>query len=516
MALIGNDEHKSYELIIYKDKQNILTRAKLQPTFSYMLLRDNYSSFYDDQNQNWSVLYDNAKDYTEFCAELEKRNVTIVESFKKSDNTSASPKKQSEDTKMIGIQAAVENVGKKDDGDHSDSSEAQMKANILSRMAKMGQAILPATAAAAAQGGLSSDCADSDSDISSISRKSRKTKRVEKPPISTNKPELSRVIKPLPVNSTANSQQRLSDMSSLHQVVPMQNAFPQSNTLNNQPLVSPVFDPMNLLLAENRTHNCEVRMNLNQLSSKMDAVLKRIEQNDKDTAEENLLRTKVKTLELKVTNLSNELEKALNDNVILQEKISGRKSGDNVDLREKEAVIQQKNERIEQLEKELREKQACINSLEDESKNFKSYKLFVKDGIECLEKNNFDELEKICNKYNSDALLGSFFQSLCKELVKLKSKQNSNNENSDVETHNVKIKKFTEKLNAVMQDFQQYITKHFDASNNTFPPDFISNLLPKSTRTATNYLIKEFEKDFKVSDENASVFKPVSLSESDD
>lgn len=434
LALIGNDQFKTYELIVYKDKQNILIRAKLQPTFTYNLLRDNYASFFDDQQNNWSVRYDNAKDYTEFYTELEKRNVKIVEYHKTETNDNETT------TDEIQIKPA-ENANV--DDNQSDSSGAQIKANILSRMAKMGQAIIPV----ATQSSLS-DCADSDSDISSISKPLPKSKHAEKSPVKSEKSEL----KQLPLTNFQSTE-----------IVPMQQQF-----------ASPTVDPFNLFLAENRTHNCEIRMNLNQLSSKMDVVLKRLEQNDRDVAEENLLRTQMKALELKVANLTRELQEALNTNVDLQKKLLESKTKD------------------EQFEKQIHEKQIYIKALEEDNARFKIYKTFV---IEVTNCSDFHSIKEVCRKYErKDVILGQFCQFIYKKLI----------ENDGVE-QNIKVKYFIDKLNGAMQSFQNHIVKQIDLGNNTVPSDFVSKALPESTRNVTNYLIKEFEKNFKT--EDTSVLK---------
>lgn len=493
--MIGNDSTKAYELIIYKDKQNILTRAKLQPTFTYSLLRDNFASFFDDQNQNWSVLFDNARDYTEFCAELEKRNVKVVENFQKLE----------QDTKTEPVETKTESSHVED---HSDSSGAQMKANILSRMAKMGQPILPMPTQ-----NVASDYADSDSDLSNNSRKSRKAKQPEKPPIVSTKPDLNKP-KQLPLAPASSSTMNV-------QMVPVQNMLPQYQgqmILSHQALVSPTVDPLNLLLAENRTHNCEIRMNLSNLSNKVDEVLKKIEQSDKESAEEKLLRAKVQALELKVASLMTELQETVNTNIDLQRKLLDSKNLDVINdnnvieasLKEKNDVILQQNRKIADLEEQVKKREANLKLLEEENESFKRNQMLVNDISVRLENDNFelDEFDRIYSEnMDNEIFLKNLYKSLFKQIDKLKKKHNVI-QNVDAKTNNAKVENFIEKLNSVLQDFEQYILKHVDSTNNTFPSDFVTKLLPKSIRTATNYLIKEFEKDFKVSDDTSDVFRP--------
>lgn len=481
--MIGNDATNAYELIVYKDKQNILTRAKLQPTFTYSLLRDNFASFSDDHNQNWSVLFDNARDYTEFCAELEKRNVKIVENIQKLE----------QDTKAEPVETKTESSHVEED--HSDSSGAQMKANILSRMAKMGQSILPITT----QSGVS----DSDSDLSNNSRKSRKTKRPEKPPIVSTKPDLNKP-KQLPLAPVPSSS------ANVQMVLPQ---YQGQMILSHQALVSPTVDPLNLLLAENRTHNCEIRMNLSNLSNKVDEVLKKIEQCDRESAEEKLLRAKVQALELKVASLMKELEETINSNIDLQRKLMDSKNSDVTNdslMKEKNDVIQQQNRKIADLEDQAKEREAYLKLLEEENEQFKRNQMIVNDISVRLENDNFElaEFDKIYSENkDNEIFLKNLYKSLFKQINELKKKHHVT-QGVDAKTNNAKVENFIEKLNSVLQDFEQYILKHVDSTNNTFPSDFITKLLPKSIRTATNYLVREFEKDFKVSDETSGIFRP--------
>lgn len=518
LALIGNDSLKAYELIVYKDKQNILIRAKLQAAFTYTLHKDNFASFSDDQSQMYFVRFDNAKDYTDFCAELERRKVKVVENKEKSGELDGNKEDEVPETQgQQQEQPHIDNVVKTDkvDGDQSDSSGNQMKANILSRMAKMGQPIFPVPTQTSM-----SDYADSDSDASNISRKSRKSKRVEKPPVASNKPEPSK-LKQLNLVSTssplhiANSNSQYLPNSNV-QMVPLQSALPQYQAQPGQmvlsQIMSPTVDPLNLLLAENRTHNCEIRMNISQLSNKMDEVLKKIEHGEKESAEERLLRTKVKALELKAANLTKELEESINANIEVQKKVLESKRSDpgnwEEELKEKDRVLQKQSQRIEELERQLRESKMKNISLENENEGFKRSEVLAGDISVSLEGSDFgpDDFEKIYNENkDNETFLKTVYQTLFQELYKFKQKSGKIEE---AKANNAKVKHFTEKLEAVMQDFQQYIYKHFDSTNNTFPADFLTKLLPKSTKTAANYLVKEFEKDFKINQEDSVVFKP--------
>lgn len=411
--MTGNDDLKTYELIVYKDKQNILVRAKIGASFTYNLLRDNYASFFDDQQQNWSALFDNTGDYNDFCAELKKRNVKVEEPKTEDDNN---PHRE------------------------------ELKKVMLSRLAKLEEAVSTQPPSI-----LSDDYVDTDSDQSNVSRRSRKSKR----------PAVSVALQPKPNNN---------------QIVPIKNQQQQ------QTIALPAMDPVGLLLAENRTHNCEVRMNLNEISTKLNTVLQRIEDNQNDATTSNLREKKIVALELKIANLQRELDEALTDNVELHKKLLD-------------------TNRTERLEKQLQEQRANVESLEAENKSLKQYETFAKEIAHC---SNLADVKNVCNKKydGSDELLNNTCKTLNKILVE----------------NDVKAAHFVGTLTMVMEDFQKYIVKHYDAETSRLPENFVSKLLPKSVASAKNYLINEFEIDFKISNkESQRIFRPiVILSENDD
>uniref|UniRef100_A0A4W4FP47 peptidylprolyl isomerase n=1 Tax=Electrophorus electricus TaxID=8005 RepID=A0A4W4FP47_ELEEL len=68
-AVLGNHTTKEYKLLLYASQQRKLTAARIHP-----LLRtvqpSNYCTFYDDQRQNWSLMFESEKAATDFCKEV--------------------------------------------------------------------------------------------------------------------------------------------------------------------------------------------------------------------------------------------------------------------------------------------------------------------------------------------------------------------------------------------------------------------------------------------------------------
>uniref|UniRef100_A0A4W4FQN8 peptidylprolyl isomerase n=1 Tax=Electrophorus electricus TaxID=8005 RepID=A0A4W4FQN8_ELEEL len=73
-AVLGNHTTKEYKLLLYASQQRKLTAARIHPAFILTLLRtvqpSNYCTFYDDQRQNWSLMFESEKAATDFCKEV--------------------------------------------------------------------------------------------------------------------------------------------------------------------------------------------------------------------------------------------------------------------------------------------------------------------------------------------------------------------------------------------------------------------------------------------------------------
>ncbi|XP_066295589.1 FK506-binding protein 15-like isoform X3 [Branchiostoma lanceolatum] len=66
-AILGNHSNSDYKILLYVSKDRPVTTAKVTRTFSFTVQANNYASFYDDQRQTWSIMFDsesNAVDFT--------------------------------------------------------------------------------------------------------------------------------------------------------------------------------------------------------------------------------------------------------------------------------------------------------------------------------------------------------------------------------------------------------------------------------------------------------------------
>ncbi|KZC11427.1 FK506-binding protein 15, partial [Dufourea novaeangliae] len=70
MALTGNIATKVYQIILYKSKQDHVSTVTVTPNFIYIVQPNNYSSYYDYNKENWSILFENNVVCMEFAKEI--------------------------------------------------------------------------------------------------------------------------------------------------------------------------------------------------------------------------------------------------------------------------------------------------------------------------------------------------------------------------------------------------------------------------------------------------------------
>ncbi|XP_055360262.1 FK506-binding protein 15 isoform X2 [Betta splendens] len=78
VAVLGNHTTKEYKLLLYMSQQKQVTVAKIHAGFVFTVQPNNYCTFYDDQRQNWSLMFESKKVSSNFCKEvcLAKANST--------------------------------------------------------------------------------------------------------------------------------------------------------------------------------------------------------------------------------------------------------------------------------------------------------------------------------------------------------------------------------------------------------------------------------------------------------
>lgn len=70
MALTGNLIARVYQIILYKTKQEYISVATVTRDFVYTMQANNYTSYYDNNKENWSILFESNENYLEFAIEV--------------------------------------------------------------------------------------------------------------------------------------------------------------------------------------------------------------------------------------------------------------------------------------------------------------------------------------------------------------------------------------------------------------------------------------------------------------
>ncbi|XP_040387570.1 FK506-binding protein 15 isoform X6 [Cygnus olor] len=65
-AVVGNHATKEYRILLYISQQQQIASARIHPGFVLTVQPNNYSTFYDDQRQNWSIMFESEKAAMDF------------------------------------------------------------------------------------------------------------------------------------------------------------------------------------------------------------------------------------------------------------------------------------------------------------------------------------------------------------------------------------------------------------------------------------------------------------------
>ncbi|CAH0553411.1 unnamed protein product [Brassicogethes aeneus] len=464
LAIVEYKEENKYELIIYKEKNNILTRIGLSSNFKLILQEDNFFSFHDTTHKHWMIKFDNVEDKLSFFKEASKYKIPI-EDYKPVKPQNTKPPDVIKPPSVSSQSSAETN-----------SNINQNKANILSRITKMGQQILPVEK----HQETSTEISDSDFEDSKTEKVTYPRKFIKK-----EKPHTS------------------------HQLVISQKEDIYSQPVQYQP--QPVqYDSFSLLLNQ----NMEMKYALTQLNMKLDGITNNT-QNDSQS--------KVKVLLLKLENVSSELEDyklkykkiQLENNNLKESKISEeaierqnilmeelRNEADNNAMRQLKnelddfkTQVNTQNLKLKDFEdfyKENKDNKTVKNQNEEQAKKIENLQLKLKDFEDYYHKN---ESEKAKHKIT--------LQELNKQINDLKEKlgvleepqQNLNNSNINDQQLNA-IKNL---IKQCMNHTYESIAEHFN-ENEQYSSDQIVSTVAKGIKEGTYQIIQELPNCFKFND----------------
>ncbi|XP_070811845.1 FK506-binding protein 15 [Pituophis catenifer annectens] len=69
-AVVGCHTTQEYRILLYINQQQQITSARIHPGFVFTIQPNNYGTFYDDQRQNWSLMFESEKAAVEFGKQL--------------------------------------------------------------------------------------------------------------------------------------------------------------------------------------------------------------------------------------------------------------------------------------------------------------------------------------------------------------------------------------------------------------------------------------------------------------
>ncbi|XP_070532275.1 FK506-binding protein 15-like isoform X2 [Ptychodera flava] len=69
-ALLGNQQTNEYRILLYVGKQQQVASAKITASFSFVIQSNKYATFYDDQRQSWSVMFDTDQNVIDFSKQV--------------------------------------------------------------------------------------------------------------------------------------------------------------------------------------------------------------------------------------------------------------------------------------------------------------------------------------------------------------------------------------------------------------------------------------------------------------
>ncbi|XP_048821992.1 FK506-binding protein 15 isoform X4 [Lagopus muta] len=69
-AVVGSHATKEYRILLYISQQQQIMSARIHPGFVLTVQSNNYSTFYDDQRQNWSIMFESEKAAVDFSKQV--------------------------------------------------------------------------------------------------------------------------------------------------------------------------------------------------------------------------------------------------------------------------------------------------------------------------------------------------------------------------------------------------------------------------------------------------------------
>lgn len=289
LAFVEYPSISTYHIILYKNPSQHIFNVRLHSKIQFTIQENKYLTFYDDLKQNWSLLFDNDNDLQEFRNKLDEIGIKVMSNLSKEipslEKIEMPAKSKSELLSSILLQ------------DDSENEESTTKADILSRMARMGQQVVFPLIT---KTNIQSDATDSDKDTDSSSRKTRSIK----------------------TRSKAGQ-----DFKPVGNELAKRNSNHSSIISTDSGALSDYEKQLTGYMSQAQSQNEEVRMNINKLENKIDRIYERLRTEEELAFNKKILELQYENEKLRLDLQRKELERQNNlSEIETQKRVEPRNS----------------------------------------------------------------------------------------------------------------------------------------------------------------------------------------------
>lgn len=455
-AIVKIQKTGAHNIILYDSNKTTLSCTTISPNLEVTIKNDTYISYYDNVRKYWSIYgtKEEVKKVTDHLASFEV-NIQF------SSYTDQGPP---EPTKVeIKSDITSEQSEKIDKGSDTDSSiNRKTKASILNRMANMGQSVLPTRAVPVERTSDSSDTMETDSHPKSVRHKLVKS-----------------IIKRHHLENMSESQQ----ITESHQ----RTIVPKAENIGNIPLytshsgqllpmtstnlITGPCNEMGMFISEQRISNSELRINMNRITDKVDAVLDKIsnfEPKGNSNVQTDILMKLLTEYENKIKVYEELLKSRTDKNV---EHITTAIHANN----DKQVVILQN--KITEFEKINQDKNKEVLNLQEEIKLLKSK--YEQDKVDHI--NNESQLLTTINNLEISN------KEKCEQLVDVQNQYENLVTNTSVSNDNI-----GEKVKNIMNDTFQTISVNFN-NNESYTGETVKKIIATVIKKITIQTLSELK-----------------------
>lgn len=395
-------------LILYDSAKKQLSRATLSAKMEIIVQNDNYVTYNDDSHSTWSLMCCNSQDCSNIIKEIQNHDVIVRFDNKSSTTPPMIPAKPSSIVHKKDTSAT--SVEKSDHESDIDSSLCKKKkASLISRMAMMGQSILPSLSTI----DNTSDSSDN-TDCRNQINKNVRHKTIKSSIKKTNHQKSNDATNAITEDINPALHSSNPDIIPLYtsingQLVPVTHTNITTMPFNNTERADNI---QQVLLSEQRINNTELRMNLNRVSDKVDQILDKVKLCEIENIKSRQNCSNDIYMKL-LTEYENKISHQSNKITFLENQLTSLKTNpdDKIIIKQLPDYMEL-NEKIKYLEMTNREKDTDIDKLRNElftSKNKNSLEeqklneQAMLQKIEVLEKELVDKCKII--ELNNDSVL---------------------------------------------------------------------------------------------------------------